>query len=153
MEKTELKKLKKLNNELISEGCNNFFVSGISNNNLLDDVFCLNNNKKKWEVYYSERGRNEKPIYSTYDLDEAIDYYKNYIMNMEHWHLIIITRSNDKNNEYKIVLENNGIKVIQNDIPAYKSKDDYVFRLFVKNKDIFEAKKLFENIPNYDLNN
>jgi short-subunit dehydrogenase len=68
-------------------------------------------------------------------------------MRMEHWHLILITRSSERFNEYKNILEKNGIKTIQNDIPAYKSKDDYVLRLFVKNKDIFAAKKLFEDIP------
>ncbi|MDR3093438.1 MAG: hypothetical protein LBU62_02200, partial [Bacteroidales bacterium] len=104
-----------------------------------------------WKIYYTERGNDDDPIYSTYDIDDAIKYYKNYIINEEHWHLIIITRSIEKMNEYRSILELNGIKIIQNDMPDYSKKDDRVFRLFVTNKDIFRAEKLFKKIPYSDL--
>jgi hypothetical protein len=83
MEIKDIEKLKRLNDELISKGCNNFYIPGISNN-LSDDVFCLNLYNGKWQVNYMERGIDEKPIYSTYNLDDAINYYKNYIMKIEH---------------------------------------------------------------------
>jgi hypothetical protein len=92
METKDIEKLKKLNNELILEGCINFHIIGISNN-FPNDVFCLNLKNGKWQVNYTERGIDEKQIYSTYDLDDAINFYKNYIMNIEHWHLIIITKT------------------------------------------------------------
>jgi len=150
METEEIKKLRKLNKELIENGCNNFFISGISKG-LLDDVFCLNKQNGTWIIFYTERGKNEDPIYLTNDLDEVINYYKNYIMKIDHWHLIISTRSYEKIIEYKKVLEKSNIKTIENNIPAYKSKNDYVYRLFVLNKSIFEAKKIFDNIPYNDL--
>ena len=147
---TEREKLKKLCHELMAEGCNKFYIPGISKT-LNDDVVCLNLMDGNWKIYYTERGIDSEPIYSTYDIDDAIQYYKNYITSQEHWHLIIITRSIEKINEYRSILELNGIKIIQNDMPDYSKKDDRVFRLFVTNKDIFRAEKLFRKIPYSDL--
>jgi preprotein translocase subunit Sec63 len=49
---------------------------------------------------------------------------------------------NEIMNKYKKILENN--------ISAYKNHGDYFIRLFVKNKDIFKSKELFDNIPYYN---
>jgi hypothetical protein len=117
METKDIDKLKKLNNELIENGCNNFYIHGISK--ILDDVFCLDIINGKWTIYYSERGIMGEIIYSTEKIEDAINYYKNYIMKMEHRHLILMTRSNKMFNEYRDIIENNRIKIIQNDIPAY----------------------------------
>ena len=144
-----LDKLKSLYDELIAEGCNQFYIHGISAF-FPDDVFCLNYDGQKWEIYYTERGIKEKSIYSTCDFENAINYYRDYIKNIVHLHLICFTRSNEKINEYKKILKNNGIKYFENNIPSYKYYGDYIFRLFVKNRDIFKAEILFDDIPYYD---
>jgi hypothetical protein len=145
-----LEKLKELYDELISEGCNNFYIYGI-NKSIPDDVICLDKNGEKWEVYYTERDIKGEIIYSTLDVDEAINYYRDYIIkHITHLHLICFTRSNEIMNNYKSIIENIGIKIIQNDIPSYKFSGDYIYRIFVKNKDIFKIKNLLEEIPYYD---
>jgi hypothetical protein len=144
-----LEKLKKLFDELVSEGCNNFYIYGI-NKSVPEDVVCLNNDGGKWEIYYTERGIKGEIIYSTVDLNEAINYYRNYIKKITHLHIICFTRYNEIMNNYKKILVNNKIEIIENNIPSYKFYGDYIFRLFVKNKDIFKARELFENIPYYD---
>ncbi|MDR0525813.1 MAG: hypothetical protein LBG90_08095 [Spirochaetaceae bacterium] len=144
-------KLKNLYNDLIAEGCNQFYIYGIKNIHPADDVNCLNNDGQKWEIYYTERGHKTKSFYSTYDLEDAVNYYKNFIINeIEHWHLICFTRSNELMNTYKRILEEAQIEIIENNIPHYKYYGDVVFRVFVKGKGIFKAKELFDNIPYFD---
>ena len=144
-------KLNKLRDELIFGGCNNFFISEISGNiSPKNDVFCLSFNGIEWEVYYTERGIDDKAIFSTKNIDEAIDYFKRHILKMEHLHMILFTRSKYKVNEYKKILENNGIDMIQNNIPSYNFENDIVYRIFVKNNDIFRIKKIFGDYVYYD---
>jgi hypothetical protein len=144
-------KLIKLYNELIDEGCdcNSFYIDGISKS-IPNDTFCLDNDGQKWKIYYTEMGE-KTDIYSTYDLIDAINYYKKYIMEkVEHWHLICFTRSIKTLDKYRNVLKQNEIEVIENNIPAYKHYGDCVFRIFVNGKDIFRANELFDDIPYYD---
>jgi hypothetical protein len=144
-------KLKRLYDELIAEGCNRdgFYIAGISKT-LPDDVFCIEEDHGRWEIYYSERGHKREVLLSTPDLDEAIGRYRTCIHNIEHWHLIAFTRSKKIFNDYKKILKENGLSVIRNDIPSYSAKNDRVFRLFVKNTDIFRARELFDELPYYD---
>ncbi|MEL1244799.1 hypothetical protein AAEO56_11045 [Flavobacterium sp. DGU11] len=143
--------LKELHDKLVAEGCNRFCIEGIGQQSD-DDVEQLGLNDGKWEVRYFERGRAEKTLFSTADKDEAIRYYYNYIMKIEHWHIIAFTRSFDIFNAHKEKLEAAGIKTIQNDIPYYAGPEDRVYRLFVTNKDIFKAREIFDVVPYYDEN-
>ena len=152
-ENTEKEKLEQLRDELISNGCINFFICGIEKNpKPLDDVVCLDKIAGEWKIYYTERGSKGKMYFSTDDFDSAIDYYKNYINNIKHWHLVVFTRSNEILNNYKNIFAKNYIETIENNIPSYKNVGDIVFRLFVNKKDIFLAKNLFKEIPYYDEN-
>ena len=149
----KIEKLEQLRGELISNGCINFYICGIRENpKVLDDVVCLDNIAGKWEIYYIEKGSKGKIYFSTNDFDSAIDYYKNYINGIEHWHLVVFTRSKEIIDSYKNNFADNNIKTIENNIPTYKNVGDIVFRLFVNKKDIFLAKKLFKDIPYYDGN-
>ena len=145
------KKLQNLYEELIEEGCscNNFYIYGI-NKNVPDDVVCLNSVGQKWEIYYTERNKKSEIFYSTNDLDDAINYYRTFIKDIVHWHLVCFTRSIEIKNKYKKILEINKIKIVENEIPAYNYSGDHVYRLFITNKDILKAKNLFKDIPYYD---
>ncbi len=144
-------KLKKLYDELSIEGCNRFYISGIGGP-IPDGVDKLEMNGNNWEIYYTERGQKEKLDFSTTNIDEAITYYREHILHLEHWHLIVFTRSFEIFDSYKKSLEKQNIRTIQNDIPCYNTINDRIYRLFVVNKDIFKARKLFENIPYFDEN-
>jgi uncharacterized C2H2 Zn-finger protein len=113
-------------------------------------VVCFDKVKDKWKIYYTERGMKGEIFFSSNDIDDVMKYYKEYILKMDHWHLIVFTRSKEIINNYKKVLEENKIRIIQNDIPSYKSSGDRVFRLFVINKDIFKVKELFKIVPYCD---
>ncbi|MGL5888265.1 MAG: hypothetical protein ACRC3B_00180 [Bacteroidia bacterium] len=138
-----------LYNNFLSEGYRQFYIDGIGGP-IQDDVTCLGFNNPYWEVYYIERGQKSKPKFSTTNKKEAIDYYSNYVSNIEHWHLVVFSRSADKLNEYKYILETQGIRTVQNDIPHFMSSGDRIFRLFVVNKDIFHAQKILAVIPDVD---
>lgn len=143
--------LGELYNKFIEEGCNRFYIDGIGGPQP-DDVECLGLNNGKWEVYYIERGQKSNPIFSTIDKDEAIKFYYDYIMKIEHWHIVAFTRSLNILNSYKNELEKYGVRTIQNDIPDYNITGDRVYRLFVTNKDIFIAKEKLEAVPFFDEN-
>lgn len=107
--------LQELCDKLISEGCNRFSIEGIGEQ-VYDDVERLGMVDGKWAVYYMERGQKSTPIFSTTSKDEAIDFYYDYVKKIEHWHIIAFTRSADVIAERKKILENAGIRVVQNAI-------------------------------------
>ncbi|KFE97628.1 hypothetical protein IX38_20395 [Chryseobacterium luteum] len=61
---------------------------------------------------------------SNVDKDDAIKFYYDHVMKIEHWHIVAFTRSFEILNSYKNELEKCGVRTIQNDIPHYKTKDD-----------------------------
>lgn len=141
--------LRELYNKMISEGFNRFYIEGIGGP-VFDDVECLGKIGSEWAVYYVERGQKSNPMFTSNSQDEAVDYYYKRVASIEHWHMIVFTRSKSLMEERRKTLENQNIRVIQNDIPHYSKTDDRVYRLFVVNKDIFKAKELFDVIPLYD---
>lgn len=141
--------LKELYDKLIAEGCIRFCIEGVGGQRF-DDIERLEMNNGKWEVRYYERGHAWDTLFSSKDKQEAIRFYEDFVMSMHHWHLVVFSRSADIFNSYKLILESHGIRTFQNDIPAYSSAKDHVYRLLVVNKDIFRAKELFEEIPYVD---
>lgn len=141
--------LQELHDQLLAEGCNRFYIAGVGGP-VSDDVVCLGLHNGNWEVFYVERGQSSKPIFSTTDEQEAINFYCRYVMSLEHRHLIVFTRSAQVLDAYKTLMGNQGIKTIQNDIPHFAAVSDRIFRLFVVNKDIFRAKEFIKELPFYD---
>lgn len=138
--------LNELYNKLIAEGCQHFCIEGIGQQ-FYDDIDRLEMKNGQWQVNYYQRGQIWETLFSSQDQQETIRFYYDHIMEIEHWHLIAVTRSPDIFNLYKNRLENLGIKTIQNDV---EENNDYKYRLFVTNKDIFKAKELFDEIPYFD---
>lgn len=142
--------LQKLHDKLIAEGCStsNFHIEGIGP--LGSDVFCLGEEFGVWEVFYSERGTKGEVLFSNPIKERAIQFFYDYILRIDHWHLITFTRSEELFHTYKKRLSDAGIKTIQNDIPHYSHHEDRIYRLFVVNKDIFKARKIFGTLPHID---
>jgi hypothetical protein len=141
--------LRELYNKMIAEGFKRFYIEGIGGP-ISDDVEVLGKIGSEWAVFYVERGKKSPPIFTTKSQEEAVAYYQQHVSKIEHWHIVVFTRSKSLMESRKVELEKNGIRVIQNDIPHYSKKDDIVYRLFVVNKDIFKAQELFEVIPLFD---
>lgn len=98
--RTKKMDLKNLYDKLISEGCNNFYIEGVGGPSR-DDVVCLGLNGGNWEIYYTERGQKSKPSFSTNNKAKAIKYYHDYILEMEHRHMVVFTRSENKFNSIR----------------------------------------------------
>jgi hypothetical protein len=64
METKDIERLKKVNDELIAEGCNNFCIPGISKT-ILNDVFCLIVKWKMGSILYGKRNRPKANIFNT----------------------------------------------------------------------------------------
>jgi|GEM_PF-6263597 len=143
--------LEELHDKFIAEGCSRFCIEGVGVQ-LFDDIDRLEMNNGRWEVNYYQRGTIWETLYSSADKQEAIRFYHDHVMKIQHLHLVAFTRSFDKFSSCKFKLESQGIETIQNDIPDYSSANDYVYRLFVVNKGIFKARELLETVPYTDEN-
>lgn len=141
--------LSELYDKLLEEGFTYFHIRGVGGPSN-SDVFELAENAGIWEIYYTERGQKQPPIYVSANKEEAIVAFYDRMRKIKHLHLVAFTRSADILNEYKEKLEAGGIETYQNDIPAYKALNDCVHRLFVINKGIFKARELFNNLPYFD---
>lgn len=141
--------LKELYDTLIAEGCIRFCIEGMGGQRF-DDIERLEMNNGKWEVSYYERGRVAETLFSSTDKEEAIQYYHDFVMKIQHWHLAVFTRSFDVFTSCRFTLESHGIRTIQNDIPDYAAEKDHVYRLFVVNKGVFKAKEVLKAVPYID---
>ncbi len=140
------KELKKLYDEFIAEGFNQFYIEGIGGPTS-DGIEILGLNNGKWEISYIERGKKSTPTFSSQNKKVAIDFYKKHVYSIKHHHLAVLTRSEEKATEIKMLLDTNNIEFWQNDILSYAETRNKVYRLFVFNKDIFRIKKLGKSLP------
>lgn len=141
--------LQQLHDKLLSEGCNRFYIEG-PGGPMSDDVDCLGFSNGNWIVYYTERGQESPPVFSSPDMRLAIEFYCDRILKTDHWHLLVFTRSLEIFNRRKAVLDGAGIATVRNDIPDFKVAGDRIYRLFVLNKAIFRARELLDTIPYFD---
>jgi len=126
--------------KLIAEGCStqNFAIN--SNGS---DVYCLCNTNGFWSVFYTERGIDHPPIFSSISEEAACKFFYDHIMKMEHWHIVGFYKDNNLAEAMESKLSNLGIRFVRNDIPAYQAQNDPRFRIFIVGKDIFRFKDVF----------
>ena len=134
--------------DLIANGCIRFYIQGIDYG-YFGEVDALVFEDNIWQVYFTERGVKGKTLFSSDSKKDAIEFYRNHILSIGQWHLIVFTRSIDTLNHFKSLLEQEGIETHQSDIHAYKDHN-HVFRLFVFNTDIFKTKALIGGLPHKD---
>jgi len=140
------KELKQLHDEFIAQGYNQFYIEGIGGpTSDGTEIFGLNNGN--WEICYTERGQKNRPLFSSTNKKEAIDYYRKHVASIKHHHLAAFTRSMKKIEEIKILLGNNSIEYWQNDVSSYTEIGDTVYRIFVFNKDIYRIKDIDRSLP------
>lgn len=150
---TNTEKLELLHQELMRKGRYNSWIVGMRNKSYKHDVFCLDYVDQKWKIYYTERGRDASADLETNDLDEAINFYREKILASDYSHCIVFTKTQNKIDEYKYILDKNGISSIQNDMTYYHEEEETAFRLFVLNEDVFKAERLFGTLPYQDFYN
>jgi hypothetical protein len=137
-------KTPELKQRLLEEGCSPFnFSVGRGGS----DVFCLENQNGTWRVFYTERGKDEDPIFESASEEEACEFYFDYITKtIRHDHLVgfFIMEVNAKKLAEK--LTQIGIQSHQDKIP-YGGWADPRFRVFVVGKDIFKTSEILGELP------
>jgi hypothetical protein len=71
--------------KLLAEGCNK---SHFSIHRSEHDAFCLVRRGNEWFVYYSERGQDYPPEYTSASEDDACEFFYTLVMNQQHWHIV-----------------------------------------------------------------
>ena len=126
--------------KLIAEGCStqNFAINSCGS-----DMYCLCNKDGAWSVFYTERGIDYPPIFSSISEEEACKFFYDHIIKMEHWHIVGFYKDKSLAQSMESKLSSLGIRFVRNDIPSYQAQNDPRFRIFVIGKDIFRFKDAF----------
>ncbi|ARD23012.1 SPOR domain-containing protein [Shewanella japonica] len=127
-----------LTEKLLAEGCTPESFAVLSRQS---DAYCIDKIWGEWAVFYSERGIDSKPIYTSDSETEACEFFYDYILKQEHWHLVGFFKVEAEALELESMLDKIGIHSIRNDIPAFNAPNDPRYRVFVVGKDIFKAKE------------
>jgi len=136
-------KLGEVEGRLLAEGCNkNQFAVGARGN--ADDAFCLVYQKQRWEMFYTERGQDSPPIFTSESEEEACEYFCQYIIRQEQWHLVGWFGREKDAVELEQRIHALGAKPVRNDVPELGG---HKFRVFVLGRDIFPVLKAFSDLP------
>jgi hypothetical protein len=131
-----------LKHRLLAEGCNpdNYAVNSRSY-----DGFCLMRWGAQWAVFYSERGDDQEPIFTSPDEAAACQFFFDFVMKMEHRHLVGFLRSEPAARALQARLEAHGIGTIP--FVLNYAEHDYRQCISVVGKDIFQARELLGKVP------
>jgi len=135
---------RELKQRLLHEGCSPYqFSIGPGGS----DVFCLDQRDGKWIIFYTERGRDDDPIFESASEHEACEFYFTYISaKIRHDHLVGFFVSQQNARSLTEKLAQHGIQSHEDKIP-YGGWSDPRYRVFVVGKDIFKARELLEDVP------
>lgn len=134
-----------LERRLLAEGCN---PTNYAINTRSYDGFCLLHDGQRWAVFYSERGDDQLPIFTSPDEAVACQYFFDFVMQMEHRHLVAMLRSEPAARALQARLEAQGIGTLP--FQLHYADNDYRQCLSVVGKDIFRARQLLGKVPVQD---
>ncbi|HWV15256.1 MAG TPA: hypothetical protein VN030_07470 [Cellvibrio sp.] len=129
--------------KLLAEGCNE---SNFSVGRRVSDSYCLDVKGGEWVVFYTERGQDSEPIFSSVSEEKACQFFYDYVMRMQHWHILGFFEDEAAAISLESKLISIGVQPVRNDIPAYQGAGDPRYRVFVVGKDIFKVRKLLSDV-------
>jgi len=137
-------KAAELKQRLIEEGCSPYnFSIGPGGS----DVYRLEQQGEVWRVFYTERGKDDPPIFETTSEVEACEFYFDYITkNIRHDHLVGFFISEGNAIDLDAKLAENGIQSHRDKIP-YGGWSGPRCRIFVLGKEIFKARAVLGELP------
>jgi hypothetical protein len=113
-----------------------------------DGVFLLHEGGR-WVVLYSERGRDQAPMFASADESAACEYYLAHVLAQPQYHAVGFFRSEEAAQALRARLEQQGL-VVQTGKLLYAT-NDYRHQVWVMGKDIFAARRLLgSNLPLQD---
>lgn len=137
-----------LQQRLHHEGCNPHTYA-IGQRGLASDAFCLVHDGHAWQVFYTERGTDQTPLFSSVDEADACAFFFKHITSLVHHHLVGFFRSQTAADDLCERLAQMGLRIKRDTIP-YTSRDDWRHRIFVTGKDIFAAQESLGTLPQTD---
>jgi hypothetical protein len=143
MDTTELKR------RLEAEGCNPLRYA-VGARGAASDAFCLTHDGRRWNVFYTERGEDSPPIYSSDDEAEACEFFFGHVMAERHDHMVGFFIDEADARALRERLRRVGVASWQDRIP-FGGMHDPRFRVFVTGKAIFAARQELGTIPLGDL--
>jgi hypothetical protein len=133
--------VRELERRFVEEGCNpNNYCIGPPQCPVTD-IYCLDQMDGEWQVFYTERGRDDPPIFTDTDETEACEYYYRQITSFRQDHCVGFFRSEENARALMAKLQAAGLYPHQDAIP-YGGWVDPRFRVFVTGKAIFTAREL-----------
>jgi hypothetical protein len=113
------------------------------------DGVCLLQEGGQWVVLYSERGRDQAPMFASADESAACKYYLAHVLAQPQYHAVGFFRSAKAAQALQVRLEQSGLAV-QTGKLLYDA-NDYRHQVWVMGKDIFAARQLLgSNLPLHD---
>lgn len=137
--------IRELAQRLFEEGCNPSSYA-VGSPGGASDAFCLTHNGSQWQVYYTERGQDSPPIYTSGSEAQACEFFFQHIMTMRHDHCVGFFRSKANAEALQGKLHSCGVFSWCDQIP-YGGPGNPRFRVFVTGKAIFPAKAALGDIP------
>ena|SRR5690606_13035045 len=129
---------------LISEGANPIQCF-VHSRGASDDAIGLIKDGNQWKVFYTERGCDSPPMFTSELETEAAEFFYHEISKQRHWHLVGFFEEEKNAHALEEELKSINIHYIRNDIPNYKFTGDRRFRVFVVGADIFPARAKIGN--------
>ncbi|MEK0449745.1 MAG: hypothetical protein RL088_2013 [Verrucomicrobiota bacterium] len=127
-----------LRQKLEEEGCSpsNYAIESRGS-----DAYCLMHDGKVWSIFYSERGCDSDPIFTTESQPEACTYFLELMRTQRHWHLVGVFATDAEAREFEQRVVECGAKPVRNDIPA-RILGVPQYRVFVLGRDIHLVKSI-----------
>jgi hypothetical protein len=139
-------KTSELKEYLLSQGCSESSFA-VGSRGAANDAYCLVYNGRDWVIFYTERGCDSPPVFSSSSEEVARDYFIKLILAQKHWHLVGFFINESAAISLAQKIEQLGVKAVRNDIPNYSKEGDARYRVFVIGKDILPIRKAMPNIP------
>jgi hypothetical protein len=127
-----------LKQRLLEEGCSPYnFSIGRGGS----DVYCLDRQNGVWRVFYTERGKDDAPIFEAVSEAEACEFYFEYITKkIQQNHLVGFFVSEKRASDLEVRWTQNGILFHRDKIPC-GGWSDPCYRVFVVGKDISRCER------------
>ena len=99
------------------------------------DAYCLVHDGRQWRVFYSERGSDDDPIFTTASESEACEFFLDHMRKQPNWHLVGVFASELEAEAFEREVVSLSATPIRNDLPESLLGTPQ-FRVFVAGRDI-----------------
>ena len=105
------------------------------------DAHCLMHDGVRWKVFYSERGVDSPPVFSSESESQACEFFLQHLCKQANWHLVGVFDSDLEANAFENEVVGLGATPIRNDLPE-SILGTPQFRVFVAGRDIHAVESI-----------